>query len=90
MESNSTEQNPIHTFSAAGNYTVNLTASNANGTDSKLANITVLEKLVDAKQFAYITNGLSNNVSVIDTATDTVIATVPVGPGTLGSCSQSG
>jgi YVTN family beta-propeller protein len=27
----------------------------------------------------YITNEVSNNVSVIDTATNTVIATVPVG-----------
>ena len=40
----STEQNPTHTYSAAGIYTVNLTATNANGTDSKLATITVLEK----------------------------------------------
>ena len=38
---NSTERNPVHTFSTAGNYTVNLTASNANGTNSTLANITV-------------------------------------------------
>jgi YVTN family beta-propeller protein len=41
--SNSTEQNPEHTYSVAGNYTVNLTAANLNGTDSKLATITVLE-----------------------------------------------
>ncbi len=40
----STEQNPIHTYTAAGNYTVNLTASNGNRTDSKLANISVSEK----------------------------------------------
>ena len=39
---NSTEQNPIHTYSSAGSYIVNLTASNANGTNSKLATITVL------------------------------------------------
>jgi len=42
--SNSTEQNPTHTYYAAGNYTVNLTATNGNGTDSKLLNITVLGK----------------------------------------------
>jgi YVTN family beta-propeller protein len=30
-------------------------------------------------QNAYITNATSNNVSVIDTATDMVIATIPVG-----------
>ena len=38
---NSTEQNPVHTYSSAGNYTVNLTVSNENGTDSKFATINV-------------------------------------------------
>ena len=38
----STDQNPMHTYSAAGTYTVNLTTINANGTDSKLATINVL------------------------------------------------
>src|SRR5664280_2207160 len=41
---NSTDQNPTHIFSAAGNYTINLTASNGNGTSSKLGAITVLEQ----------------------------------------------
>src|SRR5262245_26898215 len=35
-------------------------------------------------QNAYITNQISNTVSVIDTATDTVIATIPVGPSPFG------
>jgi YVTN family beta-propeller protein len=35
-------------------------------------------------QNAYITNEHSNNVSVIDTATNTVIATIPVGPSPVG------
>ena len=39
---NSTEQNPLHTFSTAGTYTVNLTVSNANGTNSTSAIITVI------------------------------------------------
>ncbi|MHC1753918.1 MAG: PGF-pre-PGF domain-containing protein [Methanosarcina sp.] len=77
---NSTEKNPIHTYSAAGTYSVNLIASNANGTNSKLATITVLEHPV----YAYITNFGSNTVSVIDTATNTVTATVPVGIEPLG------
>ena len=38
---NSTQQNPTHVFTTAGNYTVNLTASNANGTNSTLAPINV-------------------------------------------------
>ena len=41
---NSTERNPIHEYLAPGIYTVNLTAINGNGTDSKLATITVSEK----------------------------------------------
>ncbi|HWQ95286.1 MAG TPA: hypothetical protein VN418_07300, partial [Gammaproteobacteria bacterium] len=37
-----------------------------------------------AAPFAYITNQVSNNVSVIDIATDTVVATVGVGTGPRG------
>jgi YVTN family beta-propeller protein len=33
----------------------------------------------EARSFAYVTNGRSNDVSVINTATNTVVATVPVG-----------
>jgi PKD repeat protein len=40
----SIEQNPIHVYSSSGTYTVNLTISNTNGTDSKLSSISVLEK----------------------------------------------
>ena len=41
---NSTEQNPHHTYASAGNYTVKLTVSNEDGTDSKFATITVSEQ----------------------------------------------
>jgi PKD repeat protein len=40
----STQQNPMHTYSSAGSYTVTLTVSNTNGTNSKYATITVLQK----------------------------------------------
>ena len=33
----------------------------------------------EAAPFAYVTNEHSNNVSVIDTATNTLVATIPVG-----------
>ncbi len=39
----STQQNPVHTYSAAGNYIVTLKVSNENGTDSKTAVIDVSE-----------------------------------------------
>jgi uncharacterized repeat protein (TIGR01451 family) len=71
--SNSTERNPVHSFSEAGNYRVNLTASNANGTNSTFTNIIIFEPV------AYIANAGSNTVSVIDIATNIVTATVNVG-----------
>jgi len=40
---NSTNQNPVHTYSSEGIYTVNLIVSNANKTASKMSTITVLE-----------------------------------------------
>ena len=40
----STEQNPLHTYSAAGTYIVNLTVGNGNNTASKTATITVFEE----------------------------------------------
>ena|GEM_PF-675351 len=48
----SSEQNPVHTYFAAGNYTVNLTAVNENGTSSMAANITVLEEPVSHWDFS--------------------------------------
>ena len=44
-----------------------------------IAMILILVSTAGAAPFAYITNVDSNNVSVIDTATDNVTATVPVG-----------
>ena len=41
---NSTERNPVHKFTTQGTYTVNLTANNGNGTDSKSAIINVTKK----------------------------------------------
>ncbi|AKB42281.1 PKD domain-containing protein [Methanosarcina vacuolata] len=40
------ESNPVHEFITAETYTVNLTASNENGTDSALATINVFENVV--------------------------------------------
>ncbi len=43
---NSTLQSPMHTYFAAGNYTVTLTVSNENGTASKIAKINVTSESV--------------------------------------------
>ncbi len=40
----STDRNPVHEYATQGTYSINLTAVNANVTDSKLATITVSEK----------------------------------------------
>jgi PGF-pre-PGF domain-containing protein len=37
----SVEQSPMHTYFSAGTYNINLTVNNINGTDSKIASITV-------------------------------------------------
>ncbi len=39
----------------------------------------VISSLVNATPFAYVTNDIGNSVSVIDTATNTVVATIPAG-----------
>src|SRR5262245_66659769 len=44
-----------------------------------LLGVMLVSTQVEAKPFAYVTNNLSNNVSVIDTSTNAVVATVPVG-----------
>ena len=49
-----------------------------------LALLFALCAAAQAAPFAYITNSGSNSVSVIDTATDTVVATIPVGTEPLG------
>ena len=74
----STEQNPEHTYSAAGTFNVNLTVSNSVGQSTKTGVINVKSASPTAS-YAYITNYLSNTVSVIDSATNNVTATVPVG-----------
>jgi YVTN family beta-propeller protein len=44
----------------------------------------LIARPAEAAPFAYVANGGSNNVSVIDTATKTVVATVGVGLGPDG------
>jgi YVTN family beta-propeller protein len=73
----SSQQNSTYTYFLIGNYTVNLTVSNENGTDSKIATIMVKQP-EGTTPYAYITNSGSSNISVIDTTTDTVKATINV------------
>ncbi|MGB9926845.1 MAG: PKD domain-containing protein [Methanosarcina sp.] len=82
--SGSTKQNPTHTYSETGIYTVSLTVSNPNGIDSKIAKVNVVPKGIRASTYAYITNFDSNSVSVINTGNNTLKATVPVGSDPLG------
>jgi PKD repeat protein len=57
----STEQNPIHIYSSSGTYTVNLTISNTNGTDSKLSSISVLEKPAVVLPIANFSSNVSSD-----------------------------
>ncbi len=82
--SGSTKQNPTHAYSAAGVYTVSLTAGNSNGTDSKLITVSAVQKGFLSPSYAFITNINSNTVSVINTENNNLTATVPVGINPLG------
>jgi beta propeller repeat protein len=62
----STEQNPQHTYSTMGNYTVNLTASNSKGTDSKFAIITVSEQTVPILPKADFNSNLVSGFAPLD------------------------
>jgi 40-residue YVTN family beta-propeller repeat len=81
--SNSTQRNPVHEYLDPGIYSVNLTATNENGTDSKLTTITAMQP-VGIGPYAYITNSGDNTVSVIDTATNKVTAMILVGDDPVG------
>ena len=50
----STGLNPTHTYRAAGIYTVNLTVSNAVGTNSMLATINILIKISQKNSYNYL------------------------------------
>jgi len=68
---NSTEQNPTHSYSLAGNYTARLTVRNSNGSDSKSATITVSEKAVSVLPVAnFSSNVTSENAPLTVQFTD--------------------
>jgi PKD repeat protein len=60
---NSTEQNPEHTFSEAGNYTVNLVVSNENGTNSTSALIIVSEKSATVLPIANFSSNVTSGTA---------------------------
>ncbi|KKG11919.1 cell surface protein [Methanosarcina sp. 2.H.A.1B.4] len=59
----STDTNPTHSYSLAGNYTVNLTVRNLKGTDSKTAVITVSEEEGDKNDVLPVANFETNVTS---------------------------
>ncbi len=64
--SDSVDRNPVYEFTTVGTFTVNLTATNENGTSSKLATIKVTEKPVPVLPVANFTANLT--VRFIDTS----------------------
>jgi PKD repeat protein len=74
----STVQNPVYTFTTAGNYTVNLTAFNAagNSTVTHYINLTTLSGF--NRQDLYMDQQYTLTVTFVDSATGNVIPVVSV------------
>ncbi len=74
----STEQNPVHTYTAAGNYTVNLTVSNADGSDSEVKTdyIMVSEPLPNAPVANFTATPTSGTAPLTVNFTDQSTGTV--------------
>jgi beta propeller repeat protein len=81
----STKQNPVHTYLIVGNYTVNLTVSNANGIDSKLATITILTPMQIIQQTIYFVQGLVTLNHLNSGTGDILIATLNTAKTSLNS-----
>ncbi len=77
---NVTGRNVSHTFTALGKYRVLLTAINGSRSSTASTIITVSNSPV----YAYIPNAMDNNVSVIDTASNRVVADIAVGTEPIG------
>ena len=69
------------TPTTTGTFGATITATNAGGTGTQGVSITVTAA---AQPFAYISNQSNNNVSVINTATNTLVVSVPVGNNPTG------
>ncbi len=76
----STEQNPMHTYSAEGTYTVNLEVSNSNGTASKTVTITVQN---------HISTGSSSGGSIISRNSHSSVETGHGGDSGAGDSPES-
>ncbi len=62
---NSTERNPIHNYTAPGIYTTSLTVSNANGTLTRYAAITVTDKAASVLPVANFSTNISEGYAPI-------------------------
>ena len=65
----STTQNPTHAYLAAGTYTVELTATNAGGSDDRSRSVTVTEALPDAPVASFLSFVNHLEVTFTDTST---------------------
>jgi PKD repeat protein len=64
----STQQNPVHTYAAAGNYTVTLTVGNSAGTNASNQIVTVTAGAAPTAAFSY-TLGTAFKVNFVDAST---------------------
>ena len=81
----STEQNPVHIYSKTGKYTVKMKASNENGTDSKLVDITVSKRPVPVLPIANFSSNTTSGYAPHPSSLQTFRKMQHHGAGTLGT-----
>jgi PKD repeat protein len=67
----STQQNPVHTYGAFGNYTVSLLASNSAGSNSSNQIVTLAPPPAPVASFTATVNASNGQVNFVDTSTGT-------------------
>ncbi|HWQ47462.1 MAG TPA: PKD domain-containing protein [Methanosarcina sp.] len=84
----STNQNPVNVYTTQGIYTVNLTAANVNGTNSKLAIISVSEnsECASAENITFTTTGAKFQPEIKVTGTPEILWTFSDGTTSTSLC----
>ena len=83
-------QNPVHTFSSAGSYTVTLTVGNTGGTNQKSVAVTVIETVTVSASIAGGNGTVSPTAQTVNSGSPASIAITPVAGYRIKSITDNG